>query len=537
MDCSSSILSSIQLPINNGNNQAVTSDATIVEPDAQTIDVDQQQMVKTLGIVSLTDDGVKFYKPDVSDSVKPLKGKLFNTLEDALHFNKTYAKLSGFEAQKSTEYKRKDAFKMMKELFGDFDEVGATSVDYEVAKHNYLSFGCVISFDAMFRSNKYKMVFVPFTGIDNHHRSVTLVVALLSNKTAKSYGWLLRAFKKAFGHEPMVVVTYQDPAMKIAVKKEFCNSRHRLYYVLEKEARKIYTRTIFYDIQEEICASITDCMSMSLMMIDGVGIKEIGPEVSSLGLFEAKETLLMALPDKHQLKFNIHKDAKSLMEAIEKRFGGNKEIKKVHKTLLKQQYENFTGFGTKVPVSALPNVDNLSDDEMDLKWQMAMMTMRARRFLQRTGRNLGANGTTSIGFDMLKVKCYNCHRRGHFTRECSVMVLVAMIRAFRQIKNQQIMPSWSLPPQAHPVLIMRKSQFDVISYKSGLESVIARLVVYQQNENVFEEDIKLLKLDVMLRDIALVELRKKFEVAEKERDELKHTLEKFQYSSRNLSNY
>nr|GEX38019.1 putative ribonuclease H-like domain-containing protein [Tanacetum cinerariifolium] len=47
--------------------------------------------------------------------------------------------------------------------------------------------------------------------------------------------------------------------------------------------------------------------------------------------------------DKHQLKFNIHKDAKSLMEAIEKRFSGNKETKKVHKTLLKQQYENFTG--------------------------------------------------------------------------------------------------------------------------------------------------------------------------------------------------
>ncbi|GKA10244.1 FAR1-related sequence 5-like protein, partial [Tanacetum coccineum] len=364
----------------------VTSDATVVELDAQTIDVDQQQMVKTL------------------DSVKPLKGKLYNTLEDALHFYKTYAKLSGFEARKSTEYKRKDgkvkqkyfvcsregfklialmdtlvdnfenleikkakrkrkrpscrsgclarvildltaenkyevcifdeehnhpfvdeddisrlkssrkltfskmqllfqvsnnniglmkAFKMMKELFGGFDEVGATSVDCknfrrginlfigeydvemvvellmnkkeyingfscdyftnddgnlsglfwadEVAKHNYLSFGDVISFDATFRSNKYKMVFVPFTGIDNHHRSVTLAAALLSNETAESYGWLLRAFKKAFGREPMVVVTDQDPAMKIAVEKEFCNSRHRfcMWHIMEKLSTKV----------------------------------------------------------------------------------------------------------------------------------------------------------------------------------------------------------------------------------------------------------------------------------------------------------
>nr|GEV25010.1 putative ribonuclease H-like domain-containing protein [Tanacetum cinerariifolium] len=63
---------------------------------------------------------------------------------------------------------------------------------------------------------------------------------------------------------------------------------------------------------------------------------------------KARGTLMMALPDKHQLKFNINKDAKSLMEAIEKRFR----------------------------------------EEMDLKWQMAMLTMKARRFLKRTRRNL-----------------------------------------------------------------------------------------------------------------------------------------------------
>nr|GEZ28263.1 ribonuclease H-like domain-containing protein [Tanacetum cinerariifolium] len=51
----------------------------------------------------------------------------------------------------------------------------------------------------------------------------------------------------------------------------------------------------------------------------------------------------MALPDKPQLMFNSHKDAKTLMEAIEKRFGGNTETKKVQKTILKQQYKNFIG--------------------------------------------------------------------------------------------------------------------------------------------------------------------------------------------------
>nr|GEX91175.1 retrovirus-related Pol polyprotein from transposon TNT 1-94 [Tanacetum cinerariifolium] len=159
---------------------------------------------------------------------------------------------------------------------------------------------------------------------------------------------------------------------------------------------------------------------------------------------KARGTLLMALPDKHQLKFNSHKDAKTLMEAIKKRFGGNTETKKVQKIILKQQYENFTSSSSesldqihdrlqklvsqleihgvslsqedvnlntteslsaaasvsaicaKMPVSSLPNVDSLSN---------------------ATSRNLGANGPTSMGFDMSKVECYNCHRKGHFARE------------------------------------------------------------------------------------------------------------------------
>nr|GFD30967.1 hypothetical protein [Tanacetum cinerariifolium] len=60
---------------------------------------------------------------------------------------------------------------------------------------------------------------------------------------------------------------------------------------------------------------------------------------------------------------------------------------------------------------------------------------------------------------------------------------------------------------------------------------------YQQNETIFEEDIKLLKLDVELRDNALLSLRQKFEEAEQERDELKLKLEKFHTSSKNLRTF
>ncbi|GJY69366.1 ribonuclease H-like domain-containing protein [Tanacetum coccineum] len=83
----------------------------------------------------------------------------------------------------------------------------------------------------------------------------------------------------------------------------------------------------------------------------------------------------------------------------------------------------YSFFASYSNSSQLENEDfkqiNLDDlEEIDLKWQMAMLTMRARRFLKKTGRNLGVNGTNTIGFDKTKVECYNCHRRGHFAREC-----------------------------------------------------------------------------------------------------------------------
>ncbi|GJU99870.1 C2 calcium-dependent membrane-targeting protein [Tanacetum coccineum] len=49
----------------------------------------------------------------------------------------------------------------------------------EVAKCNYKEFGDIISFYATFRTNKYAMVLVPFTKIENHRKCVTVDSRLL----------------------------------------------------------------------------------------------------------------------------------------------------------------------------------------------------------------------------------------------------------------------------------------------------------------------------------------------------------------------
>nr|GFD41685.1 ribonuclease H-like domain-containing protein [Tanacetum cinerariifolium] len=64
-------------------------------------------------------------------------------------------------------------------------------------------------------------------------------------------------------------------------------------------------------------------------------------KLSKKNELKAKSTLLLVIPDEYLLKFHSIKDANYLWEAIKIRFGGNKESKKMHTTILKQQYENF----------------------------------------------------------------------------------------------------------------------------------------------------------------------------------------------------
>ncbi|GJZ82946.1 putative ribonuclease H-like domain-containing protein [Tanacetum coccineum] len=369
----------------------------------------------------------------------------------------------------------------------------------------------------------------------------------------------------------------------------------------------------------------------------------------------------MALPNEHQLNFNIYKDAKSLMQAIENRFGGNTAIKKTQKNLLKQQYENFATSSTEVIeqtyerlqnlISQLemhgdvisqevinqkflrslsqewamhiivcrikPEIETLSLDdlfnnlkayesegdddsskseEMDLRWNISMLTMRAKRFLKNTGRKLDMNNKERIGYDKSKVECFNCHKKD--TLQGSDRAAPRIKTAGKGGPTRRIVPveettsnalvskcdgfgyDWSDQAEEGPtnfalmaysstssnsstnsevsndsnccssclecvkdlkeqneqlVKDLRTARISVVSYKTGLESVEARLVVFKKNEYVYEEDIKLLKREVYLRDLDIAELKKKLELVTKEKDEVQLIVQKFENSSKSLS--
>nr|GEX65705.1 hypothetical protein [Tanacetum cinerariifolium] len=91
---------------------------------------------------------------------------------------------------------------------------------------------------------RYNMVFVPFTAIDKHRKSATVGSGLLKKETVKAYGWLLRAFKKAFVRSPNIFVTDQDGAMRLVVAAEFPKSKNRLcmWNIMQKIPAKIVSR-------------------------------------------------------------------------------------------------------------------------------------------------------------------------------------------------------------------------------------------------------------------------------------------------------
>ncbi|GJX20595.1 ribonuclease H-like domain-containing protein [Tanacetum coccineum] len=177
-------------------------------------------------------------------------------------------------------------------------------------------------------------------------------------------------------------------------------------------------------------------------------------------------------------------------------------------------------------VAASTYADDIDTDdleEMDLKWQVAMLTMRVKRFIKKTGRNLNFNGKETIGFDKTKVECYNCHRRGHFAREC---------RAPRNQGNRNRDNTRRVVPVETPAnaLVITDGMGYDWSYQAEEGPTDFALMAYSSLGSSSSSSS-----DTEVRDNSITELKNQLEEALKEKDDLKLKLEKFETSSKNLT--
>nr|GEX45307.1 ribonuclease H-like domain-containing protein [Tanacetum cinerariifolium] len=161
----------------------------------------------------------------------------------------------------------------------------------------------------------------------------------------------------------------------------------------------------------------------------------------------------------------------------------------------------------------LEQIDTDDLKEIDLKWQVVMLTMRVKRFIKKTRRKLDLIGKDTVRFDKTKVECYNCYRRGHFARECMALRNQGNINRDAPTKNAPVDTSTT-----NALVVQDRIGGYDWSFQAEEELTNFALMEY-----------------ISQGSSSLSSLDSELENALKEKDDLKLKLEKFETSSKNLT--
>ncbi|GKB54583.1 ribonuclease H-like domain-containing protein [Tanacetum coccineum] len=249
-----------------------------------------------------------------------------------------------------------------------------------------------------------------------------------------------------------------------------------------------------------------------------------------------------------------------------------------------------TAYGVSNP-SNLEQLDEFDLEEMDLKWQVAMISMRMKKFYKKTGRKLQFDAKEPVGFDKTKVECYNCHKTGHFARECrtkgnqdskrrdawnsgnkdgrrsgkqedsKALVTIdgegvdwtshseeeedfALMACNSSGSDTEVQSCSNECVASYNKLKklcdeqraqLSDASIEIKAYTQALKKVEAQLVAHQQGQLWYEEKIRFMKIDLDDKTDVLTYHKKLLAEAEKEKEDLKAKVEKWHNSSKNLS--
>ncbi|GJT25478.1 putative ribonuclease H-like domain-containing protein [Tanacetum coccineum] len=177
------------------------------------------------------------------------------------------------------------------------------------------------------------------------------------------------------------------------------------------------------------------------------------------------------------------------------------------------------------------DLEQIHEDDleaMDLKWQLSLLSMRAKRYFQRTRKKIFINANDTAGYDKSKVECFNCHKKGHFAREC---------RAPRN-KEGQFKYQDNTRKQANNEDTSSKAMLAIdgiaATYRTGLTTIEEQLITYRKNEVLFSEEVVVLKREVACKDYEINVLKSDFEKVKQEKEDIEFKIEKFDNASKSL---
>ncbi|GKD20632.1 ribonuclease H-like domain-containing protein, partial [Tanacetum coccineum] len=251
---------------------------------------------------------------------------------------------------------------------------------------------------------------------------------------------------------------------------------------------------------------------------------------------KARSTLRMGIPNEHQVKFNSIKDAKKLLEAVEKRFGGNAAKRKTQMNFLKQQYENFIAPSSKM-------LDQTFDRLQKLVSQLELLDEKLSQ--EYVNQKLLRKFVTM----KWNTQCYNKNKESSRrsvpveTSTSTALVSCDVLDGYVWSDQADEGPNYELMAYSSSSSDSEKSSLMVLGYKTGLESVEEKLEFYKKNESVYVENINGLKWDIQVGEISIKELRKKLEKIQKakiafnlmEKDGIQLNVDKFEHASKSLN--